>query len=157
MLRDIHFMTELCVVENTRQLDSPRYHSFRHRIFYLSCELLSSVLSLTARINPGQVVKEFLRTKAVHSPAADSSAIYSLEFYIFSYAPIGIRALGLAKSCRSEIWKIFFSCVRSSDRLVSMIIFNTISTEEYYYIFVARIVNIFAFLFNNLNHLKLQT
>lgn len=54
------------------------------RIFYLFSgrrELLSSVLSLTARINPSQVVKEFPRTKAVRSSAADSFAIHFPDVY----------------------------------------------------------------------------
>ena len=57
------------------------------RIFYLSSSQLSSLLSLTARINPGQVVKEFPPT-GLRPPAADSSAIYPLYFLprVFTFA-----------------------------------------------------------------------
>lgn len=51
------------------------------RIFYLSSSQLSSLLSLTARINPGQVVKEFPPT-GLRPPAADSSAIYSPLYFL---------------------------------------------------------------------------
>lgn len=53
------------------------------RIFYLSSSQLSSLLSLTARINPGQVVKEFPPTEpGPRPPAADSSAIYSPLYFL---------------------------------------------------------------------------
>lgn len=73
--------------ERRKPCNTPRLDC---RIFYLSSSQLSSLLSLTARINPGQVVKEFPPTEPnLRPPAADSSAIYSPLYFlprVFTFA-----------------------------------------------------------------------
>lgn len=114
------------------------------RIFYLSSSQLSSLLSLTARINPGQVVKEFPPT-GLRPPAADSSAIYSPLYFLPRVFTSAWKSSWKKKKKKKEKFIILARFLQA--RTIDLIIDSRINLT----------FSIFRFLFSRFDPLKLNS